>query len=197
LSNDCEKEGSRCNLRVVQLMSSCSDLPASACWRRREVDGECEVTVETTAAVVGCHGCGVRAVSKDRPVVVVGDVDAFGRPVQLRWVKRRWRCPDGDCPVQTWTEQSEAVGARMAMTERARARACRRVGRDGHSVAAVARDFGVGWHTIMRAVWDHGEPLVDEPARTAGVTALGVDETSFLHAGPRRRTQFVTGLVLK
>jgi hypothetical protein len=71
------------------------------------------------------------------------------------------------------------------MTERARARACRRVGRDGHSVAAVARDFGVGWHTIMRAVVDHGTPLVDHPARTAGVRALGVDETSFLRAAPR------------
>jgi transposase len=63
------------------------------------------------------------------------------------------------------------------------------------TVAALARDLGQGWHTIMRAVRDHGAPLVDDPARTADVTALGVDETTFLHAGPRRRTQFVTGLV--
>jgi hypothetical protein len=32
-------------------------------------------------------------------------------------------------------------------------------------------------------------------ARTSGVRALGVDETSFLHASPTRRTRFVTGLV--
>ena len=54
-------------------------------------------------------------------------------------------------------EQHPAVGARMVLTERAREHPCRRVGRDGHSVAAVARDLGVGWHTTMRAVIDHGE----------------------------------------
>jgi transposase len=53
----------------------------------------------------------------------------------------------------------------------------------------------VGWHTIMRAVFDHGTPLVADPARTAAVRALGVDETSFLGAGPQRRARFVTGLV--
>jgi transposase len=160
-----------------------------------EVDGEIELTVESTADRQWCRGCGVRARSKGRATVVVRDLDAFDRRVRLRWNKRRWRCPEPACAVNTWTEQTDAVGPRMALTERARARACRRVGRDGHSVAAVARDVGVGWHTIMRAVADHGAPLVDDPARTAGVRALGVDETSFLRAGPTRRTRFVTGLV--
>jgi transposase len=80
--------------------------------------------------------------------VLVRELDGFGRAVRLRWIKRRWRCPEPACPVGSWTEQTRVTGGRMAMTERARARACRRVGRDGHSVAAVARDFGVGWHTI-------------------------------------------------
>jgi transposase len=160
-----------------------------------EVDGELELSVETTAERDWCRRCGVRAVSKDRPTVVVRDVDAFDRPVRLRWRKRRWRCSEAACEARTWTERIDAVRPRMALTERARAKACRRVGRDGHSVASVARDFGVGWHTIMRAVIEHGAPLVDDPARTADVRALGVDETSFLRAGPRRRTHFVTGLV--
>jgi transposase len=160
-----------------------------------EVDGETELVVETTAARAWCRGCGVRALSKGRARVLVRDVDAFDRRVRLRWVKRRWCCPEDACAVNSWTEQHPAIGARMAMTERARARACERVGRFGHSVAEVAGDNGVGWHTIMRAVQDHGRPLVDDPARTAGVRALGVDETSFLRAGPRRRTRFVTGLV--
>jgi hypothetical protein len=43
------------------------------------------------------------------------------------------------------------------LTERARAEACRRVGKDAHAVAAVARDLGVGWATVMRAVRDHGD----------------------------------------
>jgi transposase len=81
------------------------------------------------------------------------------------------------------------------LTERARAEACRRVGKDAHAVAAVARDLGVGWATVMRAVAEHGQPLVDDPARLAGVTALGLDETSFLRATPTAPTRYVTGLV--
>lgn len=63
----------------------------------------------------------------------VRDVDAFDRPVRLVWRKRCWRCAEPLCPAKTWTEQTEAIGARMLLTERARARACRRVGKDGHS----------------------------------------------------------------
>jgi transposase len=81
------------------------------------------------------------------------------------------------------------------LTERARAEACRRVGKDAHAVAAVARDLGVGWATIMRAVAEHGTPLVDDPTRLDGVAALGLDETSFLKATRVAPTRWVTGLV--
>lgn len=37
----------------------------------------------------------------------------------------------------------------------------------------------------MSAVWGHGQLVVDEPASTADVRALDVDETTFAHAGPR------------
>jgi transposase len=81
------------------------------------------------------------------------------------------------------------------LTERARAEACRRVGKDAHAVAAVARDLGVGWATVMRAVDDHGTPLVDDAARLQGVAALGLDETSFLKATRTAPTRWITGLV--
>jgi transposase len=66
---------------------------------------------------------------------------------------------------RTWTERVAAIDPRAVLTERARAEACRRVGKDAHAVAAVARDLGVGWATVMRAVGDHGRPLVDDPTR--------------------------------
>jgi transposase len=47
----------------------------------------------------------------------------------------------------------------------------------------------------MRALYEHGTPLVDDAARLEGVTALGVDETSFLKATPTSPTRWVTGLV--
>jgi transposase len=71
----------------------------------------------------------------------------------------------------------------------------RRVGKDAHAVAAVARDLGVGWATVMRAVADHGRPLVEDPMRLDGVATLGLDETSFLKATPLAPTRYVTGLV--
>jgi transposase len=37
------------------------------------------------------------------------------------------------------------IAPRAVLTERARAEACRRVGKDAYAVAAVARDVGVSW----------------------------------------------------
>jgi Transposase len=47
----------------------------------------------------------------------------------------------------------------------------------------------------MRAVADHGTPLVEDPGRLEGVAALGVDETSFLKATRLAPTRWITGLV--
>jgi transposase len=139
------------------------------------VAGEWQLEVQTTATVVGCQGCGVRAELHGRRTVRVRDLPIGGRPVVLLWRKRLWRCHEPACGVRTWTEQTAAIHPRAVLTERARAEACRRVGKDAHAVAAVARDFGVGWAMIMRAVGDHGRPLVDDPGRLDGVAALGLE----------------------
>jgi transposase len=113
----------------------------------------------------------------------------------LLWRKRIWRCRESACSVRTWTERAAAIGPRVVLTERARAEACRRVGKDTHAVAAVARDLGVGWATVMRAVHEHGTPLVEDPTRLDGVATLGLDETSFLKATRLAPTRWITGLV--
>jgi len=159
------------------------------------VGGEWQLEVQTTATVVGCQGCGVRAELHGRRTVRGRDLPISGRPVVLAWRKRLWRCREPACGVRTWTEQTAAIHPRAVLTQRARAEACRRVGKDAHAVAAVARDLGVGWATIMRAVADHGRPLVDDPARLDGVATLGLDETSFLKATRLAPTRWVTGLV--
>ena len=159
------------------------------------VGGEWQLIVQTTATVVGCVGCGVRAELHGRRTVRVRDLPVGGRPVVLCWHKRLWRCREPACKVRTWTERAAAIGPRAVLTQRARAEACRRVGKDAHAVAAVARDLGVGWATVMRAVRDHGSPLVDDAARLEGVAALGLDETTFLKATQVAPTRYVTGLV--
>jgi transposase len=160
-----------------------------------EIDGELHQLVETTASVVGCPACGTRALSKGRRKVRVRDLPAGGRRVVVVWWKRIWRCPDPDCDIASWSEQSEAIAPRASMTERARAEACRQVGEQNRSVACVARDFGVGWSTVMAAVSDHGQPRVDDPQRLAGTGALGLDEIAFLRANATRHTVFVTNFV--
>jgi transposase len=159
------------------------------------VRGEWRLAVQTTASVVGCQGCGVRAELHGRRTVRVRDLPIGGRPVVLAWRKRIWRCREPACGVRTWTERVAAIGPRAVLTQRARAEACRRVGKDAHAVAAVARDLGVGWATIMRAVGDHGTQLVDDPRRLDGVATLGLDETNFLKATRLAPTRWVTGLV--
>ncbi len=136
-------------------------------------DDELEQAVETTATEDFCRGCGVQARLHDRRPTWVRDLPSGGRPVMLVWVKRVWRCPQGLCPKRTWTETSEAIAPRASLTERARAEICRRVGQDAASVAAVAREFGIGWRTAMTAVRDYGTPRVDDPARLGGLRRSG------------------------
>jgi len=170
-------------------------LPGFVLLAVSEYEGELEQAVETTADLVGCPGCGAVAQLHDRRPIRVRDLPSGGRPVTLIWVKRVWRCRYQQCEVVTWSETSQAICARASMTERARAVACLRVGRDGESVAAVAREFGVGWGTIMAAVRDHGWPRVQDPSRLGQVAAVGVDETAFTAATATRPTGFVTAIV--
>jgi transposase len=160
-----------------------------------EHEGELEQAIETTADLVGCPTCAAVAELHDRRPVWVRDLPSAGRPVTVVWVKRVWRCPHLLCPKRTWTETSVLIAARASLTGRARAEICRRVGEDGASVAAVAREFGIGWRTAMGAVREHGKPRVADPIRLAGVAAVGVDETAFQAAAATRATSFVTGVV--
>lgn len=103
-----------------------------------EHEDELEYAIETTATIGWCPVCGAQARLHDRRPTWVRDLPAGDRPVTLVWVKRIWRCVHPECEQQTWTETHPAILPRASWTERARAQACRRVGRDGHAVAAVA-----------------------------------------------------------
>jgi transposase len=160
-----------------------------------ETTDELVVTVETTAEIVGCMTCGVRAEAKDRLRVDIRDLPCFGRPARLVWLKRRWRCADPDCTAKTWTEGSPHVASRAVLTMRAGMEATRQVGELALPIAVVARELGVCWWTVMDAVVLHSTPLVDDPHRVGPVRAMGIDETSFLSANREHSTVYVTGMV--
>jgi transposase len=93
------------------------------------------VHVETRLEVAGCAGCGTRACLKDRREVSLVDLPAFGRPAVLVWHKRRWSCPDADCPVGTFTEIDRRIAApRARLTDRAGRWVTAQVGRAGRTV---------------------------------------------------------------
>lgn len=127
-----------------------------------ESEGELWVGVETTTEVMGCPDCGTKAKSKGRRKTMVRDLPAGGRPVRLVWRKRRWSCPDSDCDRGSWSETHPETRPRAVLTERARCWAFGQVGEKGRTVASVAADLGVGWHTVMDAVREFGEPLVED-----------------------------------
>jgi transposase len=105
------------------------------------VGGEWQLAVQTTATVVGCGSCGVRATPHGRRLVRVRDLPIGGRPVVLFWRRRLWHCREPACSVRTWTERVAGIAPGAVLTQRARAEACRRVGKDAHAAAAVARDL--------------------------------------------------------
>ena len=158
-----------------------------------EEDGELFISVETTANVVGCGTCGVRATGHGRSVIQMRDLPSGGRPVRLVWRKRKWICRDPDCAAKSFTETSELV--EDSLTKRAAAEICRKVGQDGSSVAQVAREFGVGWECAMNCVRRHGESLVDDPSRLDNLSALGIDEHKMLSANGEHHTEYVTCFV--
>ncbi len=153
------------------------------------------VTIESTERLMGCRACGTRATIKDRDRVELADLPAFGSPVTLVWLKRRWRCGDVDCGAGTWTEDRPDIApARATMTQRAGVWATVQVGRHVHSVSWAAKELGVTWHTVMDAVTLWGEALVDDPDRVGATAAVGVDETSFLASSVTERTRWVSSI---
>ena len=52
-----------------------------------------EVVIHSRKPRPSCEACGGRVWSKGYRSVVLVDLPAFGRPVRLRWRKRRWTCP--------------------------------------------------------------------------------------------------------
>src|SRR5665811_1174639 len=93
------------------------------------------IYVETRMLRPGCGRCGTPAVVKDRPLVELVDLCAFGRPARLVWRKYRWACSEATCPTGTWTGQEPRItAARLALTDRAGRWVTFQVGKHGRTV---------------------------------------------------------------
>jgi transposase len=155
------------------------------------------VHIEQIGDRPGCPDCGGPSMVKDRSKVVLADLPAFGRPARLVWHKYRLECPDPGCAKGSWTwEDPRIAWPRHAMTDRAGRWVTVQVGQKGRSVAEVARELDVDWHTVSDAVVSYGTALIERPERTeVTTTALGLDETLFIRRGRWHRQEFVTSIV--
>jgi transposase len=144
------------------------------------------VTVESGSDVAGCPACGVVARGHGRIAVRLVDAPSMGRPVEVVWRKRRWRCLERSCPAGTFVEADRRVHApRSLLTARACRWAIGQIRREHASVNGLRRQLGTGWRTV----WESIRPLLEtadaDPSRFDGVTALGVDEHVWHHVSTR------------
>ena len=194
--------------------TSCCTLPGSYCarvdalfnhdgvhvidvgWRRRGEVDRLALTVETHPLLVACPGCGVVAAGHGRRVRRLHDIPAFGAPVELAWLARRYRCAEPLCPSGSFTEASDLAPPGALLTTRAVWWAIGCLQRDTASVAAIARRLEVDWHTLWNAIQPLLVELADDPARYEGVAVLGVDEHIWHHSPrPGKGPKELTGMV--
>ena len=140
--------------------------------------------VESCDPVAGCPGCGVFAAGHGRIVTSMIDAPWAGRPVRIRWRKRRWICREKACPVMSFLEQDPEVCApRGLLTRRAVRWAIGQLRREGATIQGLARQLGTTWNTL----WSQIRPVLtraaNAPSRFEGVQVIGVDEHT-LRASP-------------
>ncbi len=139
-------------------------------------DGTVEVWAVTDyPAAAACPGCGTVSRRVHETVVTrPRDVRRAGDAVDLRWVKIRRKCGNGECPRKTFTEWVPALPPRRRITARLREQAAHEVAGRGITPAEAARHAGISWPTAHDAFAAAAEPLLDQP--TAPVARLGIDE---------------------
>ena len=97
-----------------------------------------------------------------------------GDPVDLRWVKRRWKCQNGKCPRGTFTGSLPQVPPRCRVTGRLREQAGAEVAERGITPAEAARHEGITWPVAHSAFAARVSPVLVE--RPAPVARLGINE---------------------
>jgi transposase len=148
------------------------------------------VFVETPKRAEACRACGVVAGSHGRRDVRLVDVPCMGRPVELWWRKRTWRCGEPSCGGGSFTEVDDTLAPpRALLTTRACWWAIGQMRREHATVQGLARQLGTAWRTVWRAIKPLLEALAADESRFDGVTTLGVDEHVWHHVSTKPEDQ--------
>ena len=139
-----------------------------------------------------CHRCGCQGVPRDTVLRQLAHVPLGWRPTILHVRVRRYRC--AGCG-RVWRQDTDSTAApRAKLSSQAVLWALKSVVIDRMSIARIATNLGVSWHTANDAVLAAGHDLlIADPARLDGVRVLGVDEHAWRHT--RRGDKFVTVII--
>jgi transposase len=141
-----------------------------------EADGSVTVWAVTDhpgAAV--CPECGTRSARVHEYVLTrPRDLRRGLDEVSVCWLKRRWKCGNGECGRKTFTEALPQVPPGCRLTTRLRQLAGAEVADRGCTVAGAARWHRMSWPVAHAAFAAHADPLLDRPL--APVAHLGIDE---------------------
>ena len=150
------------------------------------------LTCVPTTPPTPCPGCGDAGTRHDTVVRRVAHVPFGWKPTLLRVLVPRYRC--AGCR-RTWRHDlSAAVAERGKLSRDAVMMAVKSVVIDRMSMARVAANLGVAWHTANDAVLAAGaELLIGHPGRLDKVTTVGVDEHVWRHT--RHGDRYVTVVI--
>ncbi|MFZ0214536.1 MAG: ISL3 family transposase [Candidatus Dormiibacterota bacterium] len=154
---------------------------------------EVELMIEQVLTDVRCPACGGPVRVKERPVVRYVDLPVYGTPMHLVWRKHRMHCPDQRCPKGSFVLSDHRIAAKNCrLTTRAAKWATVQVG-GGRTVSEVAFELGCDWHTVNEAVTTYGSALLQADRRRLNHTsAIGLDETSFVHLAGHKQRDYAT-----
>jgi transposase len=125
-----------------------------------------------------CPACGSEGRYRDTVTRSLTDLPVAGYPLVLQGAVPRYRCTTPECGRAVFNQDLGRLAALRATTTRTCARQVLRRSIIGHTtIAAIAAELGVSWHTIssvaLRATADLIAP--SGPDRVAGVKVIGVD----------------------
>jgi hypothetical protein len=117
------------------------------------------------------------------------DVRRAGDPVDLRWVKQRWKCHNGDCGRRTFTEWLPGVPPRCRVTGRLREQA----GADRRTGPAAVADGGMRSRASPpdeHRTWARGaSPGGVAPVRSSAAVAPGASRAPIVTARRAERSR--------
>lgn len=139
-----------------------------------------------------CRHCGGEAKVRGSLVRKVTHVPMGWRPTQLHLRLRRYRCDE--CVVVWQQDTTSVVAPGEKLSYPAALWALKSVVTDRLSIARVAANLGVSWHTANDAVLETGRRLlINNQNRLNGVRVLGVDEHLWRHT--RWGNRYVTVVI--